>query len=325
MHLKLTIEVQELSIRLDRAILQHLQKQGIALSRGQLKVLIQESKVLYQDRPVSGSFLLSSGSHSIAILRSADEPPLGTPLKASPAAASFQLPIIYEDENLFLINKTSGVPSLPHEEGETETAVNFALARLPELAQIGRKGLEPGLLHRLDTQTSGLLLFAKNQNEFDRLSVLWKRHSIQKIYRALAKQTPTPLSKAPFPALPSLPLTLDIPLGHHSKSSKKMIPLSEPDPRSFRGKPLRAITHLLKVKEVCDGLFDFEIQIETGVMHQIRCHLSSIGWPLWGDTLYQGLPSNRIWLHAWRLKIPLKNGTLITFEAMLPPGWVENI
>src|ERR671925_567284 len=79
------------------------------------------------------------------------------------------LPMIYEDETLLVIHKASGVPSVPHDEDETETAVGAALAHTSALIGIGNRPLEPGLLHRLDTGTSGLLVFAKSQAEFTRL------------------------------------------------------------------------------------------------------------------------------------------------------------
>jgi 23S rRNA-/tRNA-specific pseudouridylate synthase len=98
----------------------------------------------------------------------------------------------------------------------------------------------------------------------------------------------------------------------------------ETPPPLIRGKPYPTITHISKSRALTgahSGLRDHEIEIKTGVMHQIRCTLAHLGSPILGDPIYGGPPSGRLWLHAWRLVLPLANGTELALESALPPEW----
>jgi 23S rRNA pseudouridine1911/1915/1917 synthase len=225
------------------------------------------------------------------------------------------LPIIYEDEDLLVLNKASGVASVPHRDNEIHTAVGSALAHFPDLKGIGPKALEPGLIHRLDTGTSGLLVFAKTQIEFNRLKNEWKLQNVKKIYRAWV------CVSSKFPAVP---FSIKFPIGHSKKSSKRMISITSEHMRSrIRGKILPAYTEVINIYETINPkkVIDIEIQIHTGVMHQIRCHLATLKFPILGDTIYRGHKASRLWLHAWKLTLPLKNNTQLTLTAELPEGW----
>jgi 23S rRNA pseudouridine1911/1915/1917 synthase len=221
---------------------------------------------------------------------------------ARPSARGSFLSIVYEDADLLVLNKASGIPSVPHSADETETAVGSALAHFPGLAGVGRGGLEPGLLHRLDTGTSGLLAFAKTNEAFMRLHEAWKSGGVRKIYRAWVEGDASKLK---------LPLSLELTLAHHPESQKRMIVLPEDAKRKYRGKPLHTRTVIRSVSgpQSLDGkLFsDLEIEIETGVMHQIRCTLAHLGFPIIGDPIYNldSAASSRLLLHAWKLILPL--------------------
>jgi 23S rRNA pseudouridine1911/1915/1917 synthase len=301
------ITVLEAPERLDIALLRSIQSEFPHISRARLKTWFQEKKIRFKNQPLKGSHELNPGSYEVTLFDCEWEVP-----QASSSLQGSFLPILYEDEDLLILNKFSGIPSAPHSREETETAVGSALSRFPGLASVGTQPLEPGLLHRLDNDTSGILAFAKNQIEFDRLKLAWKNREVKKIYRALA--TPQSPDRTP-------PHEIRVPLAHDEKSSKKMIALSSPSIRKYRGSPLPAVTRIHSWQKLSNSLFDFEIEIETGVMHQIRCHLSSQGFPLLGDTLYKGPPSERIWLHAWKLILPLKDKTLLCLESELPKLW----
>jgi 23S rRNA pseudouridine1911/1915/1917 synthase len=223
----------------------------------------------------------------------------------------------------WILNKTSGTPSVPHSVQETETAVGAALAHLPALSGIGRQGYEPGILHRLDTGTSGVLVFAKNQATFEIVKNLWKTPEVTKTYRALVKaRDPARAFELQKPLRE--PIEITTPLAHDPKSSKKMIALETVqmiERGLYRGKALPTHTRIISVLPTSrHGVLDLEIEIETGVMHQIRCHLASLGWPILGDPLYQGAPAQRLFLHAWKIRIKLPSGAL-EIEAPLPAVW----
>jgi 23S rRNA pseudouridine1911/1915/1917 synthase len=320
--------------RLDQALLEALRRQAPEISRNVLKSWFQDQKIYFTGRPVKPALTLAPGEYEIQLR----ELPADA-FRQARASASLhpdQINIVYEDPELLVLNKASGTPSHPHDSNETDTAVGLALAHCPQLADIGRNALEPGLLHRLDTGTSGLLVFAKSQTEFERLSAAWKKRDIEKVYRAWVSHSANHsrpdliASSAPQSVFPlKLPLKIDTPLAHDAKSSKRMVAWRDSSRSAIRGKPLPAVTHLISLHAKTQltylhpeiSISDLEIRIETGVMHQIRCHLASLDYPIVGDPIYKGLASPRLWLHAWRLTLPTFDGKIIALEAELPANW----
>ena len=308
--LSIKLDIAQGGTRVDHALKAELQAQAPGLSRSTLKEWFKEGRVLLNGKKVTASHELRTGPHKIEIKDwHADAL---TPAAATPSTQGSFLPVVYEDEDILVLNKLSGIPSMPHQSDETETAVGSALARFPALKGVGKKPLEPGLLHRLDTGTSGLLAFAKSSDEFDRLRLSWKDGSVRKLYRAIVEIQ----NRAPEP-----PLMITTPLGHDEKSAKRMRALPPGENISIRGKPLPAKTRIISCRPVAGRNFDLHVEIFTGVMHQIRCHLSSMGWPVFGDPIYSNTTSSRLWLHHWRLSLPLKSGRPLQIEAPLPDGW----
>lgn len=308
--MRLTIRRKE-PARLDLALLEELGSLGGPLSRARLKRRFAAHAVTVAGRARPASFLLGAGIHEVEI--TGLEPEAGG---ARPAPADLFIPVVYEDEELLVLNKPSGVPSVPHSADETRTAVSAALARDSGLLGVGRGGLEPGILHRLDTGTSGLLAFARTPAAYERLSRAWKRGQVGKIYRAWAapRAGASPLE---------IPRTLRLQLGHDPDSSRRMVVLNEAGTTRIRGKALPTMTHLRgRHAQRSDAAIDLEMAIETGVMHQIRTSLEWLGWPVVGDPVYRGRRSIRLWLHAWRLRLPLSSGAELTLEAALPEGWL---
>lgn len=220
------------------------------------------------------------------------------------------LAVLYKGPELLALHKPSGLPSVSLRTGDTESALAQALLAHPELRSVpGRREGEPALLHRLDTGTSGVLLFARTPEAFARATQHWEE--IDKRYRAWI----TPGPDAPVPA----PRVITAPLAHSAKSAKRMLVLTPQTPRNrLRGKPLPALTEVLAVHgrggpvaESQTGNWDLEIAIHRGLMHQIRAHLAHQGWPILGDPIYGSLEhrarseeAGRLWLHAWRVHIP---------------------
>lgn len=299
--------------RLDQALLERLREDVPGISRNQLKELFEQKRIELNGSVKPPSWSLLPGSYEIAVsgLSGGAEAE-----QARPSERGSFLPIAFENSELLVLNKSSGVPSVPHSSQETETAVSSALAHYSALAEIGRGKLEPGLLHRLDTGTSGLLAFAKTNEAYARLHEAWKSGQVKKIYRAWVEGDAQHLS---------LPMHLELILAHHPESQKRMIVLPEGIKRKYRGKPLPTSTTVL----ACHGqtgvngttYSDLEVEIETGVMHQIRCTLAHLQLPIAGDPIYhaESEVKSRLMLHAWKLILPSsKDGKSIEITAPLP-------
>jgi 23S rRNA pseudouridine1911/1915/1917 synthase len=219
-------------------------------------------------------------------------------------AQGCELEILHEDQDLLVLNKPSGLASAPLGiRSETETAVHHALAHAPALPLTDPK--EPGLLHRLDTGTSGCLAFAKTREAFDFIKSAWRAGQVTKFYQAAVMNFPTG----------PLPQEIRLALGHDPKSSRKM-KIAE---GRIRGKTLEAWTSLLHAEPISvDGQTAvlLTIQLHTGVMHQIRVHLAHLGLPILGDALYGGRPSSRLWLHCASMHIPTPSGREVRVTAL---------
>ncbi|MCU0578086.1 MAG: RluA family pseudouridine synthase, partial [Desulfobacterota bacterium] len=205
--------------------------------------------------------------------------------------------LVYEDPDLLIVDKPGLIPSHPHRPWEKGTLANGLTARFPELGGRGPQALEAGLVHRLDTGTSGLLVAARNAEARARLQQDLARRRWEKKYLALVRGV----------VLGEEIIT--VPLAHHPGDRKKMTGLSDPDPR-HRGRVYRAETRI-RSRRQWPGVSLIEAELITGVTHQIRVHLAGRGHPVIGDRLYgpaddlfPGLPEGRHFLHAWSIALP---------------------
>jgi 23S rRNA pseudouridine1911/1915/1917 synthase len=305
--MKLSLILLKSSERDDQVVLAALREKIPDLSRAQLKRWLKDDVVRVRHR---GTQLLVE----VDIAR--------TESAITGATHSF-LPVIYESGDILVLHKTDGIPSAPIEPTETITAVHSALAHQPSLSRVvGMSPREPALLHRLDTRTSGCLAFAKSQAAFDRLRAEWKSGGVRKTYRAIVLPEGGAFDASRLPTL------IDTPLAHDAKSAKRMLAVPEGAPHSVlsrvRGKQLEARTRILAARELGQGRWDLTLEIETGVMHQIRCHLASIGLPIEGDRIYGRQPRQsetetpRMGLHAWKLEFPSTHGSRVVVESLLP-------
>ncbi|MBS1962017.1 MAG: RluA family pseudouridine synthase [Bdellovibrionales bacterium] len=245
-------------------------------------------------------------------------------LPPSAAVGAPPLPIVFENDDFLAIDKPAGLPSAPLRSDDPDSAVQRVLAIRPAMPILRGNPLEPGLVHRLDTGTSGVLLFAKTEGAFAHIDRAWNSGAVRKIYRALTRD-----GKG---GLPMGRITLK--LGHDLKSKKRMrAVVSDADRKKIRGEPLPTVSEVLTVKRVvrapddalAGGLSDVEIRIETGVHHQVRATLAHFSTPILGDSTYGGAPEERVWLHAWKLVLPTgDSGKSLEIVAPLPPGWFGN-
>ena len=211
--------------------------------------------------------------------------------------------VIFQDNWVLAVSKPSGLPSESQDKAGQETAEDQAKRALA--------GSPLYLCHRLDTGTSGILLFAKTQEVFEEIRQKFKNREIRKDYLAYCEKPSGSFSTKTI----NYPFSIQTPLAHHPKSKKRMIPLPEGLKRSFRGKPLPAHSIIHGGEEsLFQGIpcLKFKVEIKTGVMHQIRVHLSHLGYPILGDSLYGATAPTalstapRLALHAESLRFELR-------------------
>jgi 23S rRNA pseudouridine1911/1915/1917 synthase len=211
-------------------------------------------------------------------------------LAAAPIVCEGPLAILFEDEWLIAVDKPSGLPTHGQSGKDDATLVNRLLSICPELAGVGRSRWEPGIVHRLDRDTSGIVLAAKQQAVFEHVRNQFEKRTVGKFYRVIVH------GKTPGEGW------VDYPLTHDSRDRRKMRPcLPEEKPAS---KMWDALTHFRTLGRR-GGWSHLEVQIATGVTHQIRVHMKAIGHPVIGDPLYGSRreQNHRCMLHAQRLEL----------------------
>ncbi len=201
----------------------------------------------------------------------------------------FDLPVIYEDGSILVLDKPGGVPTHGFSARGHATVANRITAGWPYLRTIGKSRWEAGLVHRLDAETSGLIVAAKTQAAFANLHVQFRRHEIDKTYWALVWGDGADEG------------VIDFPLEHDSRDRRRMR-VAQPSLKAPRARAWPARTRYRKL-DAAGGLSLLEIHMATGVTHQIRVHLAAVGQPIVGDALY-GIEANekfglgRHFLHA---------------------------
>ncbi len=233
--------------------------------------------------------------------------------------SSIPLNIIYEDKDIIVLNKQAGISVHPSVNEPRGTLANALIARYLEIKNVGEDLLRPGIVHRLDKDTSGLLVVAKNQKTFEFLKKEWQEGRVIKKYLALVWGHPKEKGEIVSELTRSLkdfrkrmvvrPARLNSRSGGPEKQKNKEV----------KGK--MAITEYKVIKKFRDFSL-IEVYPKTGRMHQIRVHFASLGHPVIGDKIYgkskekpEGL--TRQFLHAFYLKFSLPAGPL-AFEADLP-------
>lgn len=202
---------------------------------------------------------------------------------------AIRLQVHHQDPHFLIVEKPAPMPTQPLAPWERDTVANGLIAAFADLHEVGDQPLEPGLLHRLDTETSGLLLVARTPAAWQAGRRLFKEKKIDKEYLALVSGV---VKKA---------ASCKLPLQHDTTDRRKMRVASD----NSKQRCLEAITHFTPERNLATQTL-LRVTIPTGVMHQIRVHLSHLGHPIVGDSLY-GVASDkpslsRHFLHAHRLK-----------------------
>jgi 23S rRNA pseudouridine1911/1915/1917 synthase len=268
---------------------QFLSETHLNLSRSRAKNLVEKHLILLNQRPTKPSAHVKTGDEVSGFL------PEAKPLSLKPEP--LPLTILYEDPSIIVIDKPSGMVVHPAYGNPSGTLVNALLYHCKDLEGINGV-LRPGIVHRLDKDTSGVMVVAKEDQAFHHLTKQFKSRTVEKVYSAIVYG-----KFGPSEGL------IDSAIGRHPTERKRM------STRTKRGRA--AVTRWKKVEEF-DGCTLLEIFPQTGRTHQIRVHFSSIGHPVLGDPLYgrKGRPGairdfmlkecvkriNRQALHAQRLK-----------------------
>lgn len=279
--------VEEAARRLD----QFLVERGLLPSRSRIQRLVREGRVTVNGRAARASTPLKPGDW-VRVEVPAPEPSLLEP-------EALPLRVVFEDEDVAVIDKPAGVAVHPGAGRRRGTLANALLARWPGLATIGN-ALRPGIVHRLDKDTSGLMMVAKNEAAYLALTRQIKERQVRKEYLALAKGELRPARGR-----------IEAPIGRDPRHRKRMAVVEH-------GRPA---TTEYQVLEYLGGHTLLRVTPITGRTHQVRVHMAAIGHPLLGDPLYgAGSPFlGRQFLHACVLGFRLpSNGRYEEFASPLP-------
>lgn len=276
-------------IRLDRWLAQH----AGGLSRSRIQALIAQGLVEVNGGPAEPSYKVRTGDRIVVTV------PPPQPLALVPRP--LPLRILYEDEDILVVDKPPGMPVHPGPGHREDTLVNALLAHVRDLSGIGG-ALRPGIVHRLDKDTSGLLLVAKNDASHQALAQQMKERLLHKGYLALVWGVPYPPEGK-----------VDAPIARSPRDRKRMAVVPGGRPATTRYRVLRSFPDCALV----------EVFPETGRTHQVRVHMQALGHPLVGDPLYSRRRTpllGRQFLHAHTLGFTHpRRGDWIAFQSPLPP------
>lgn len=291
---KIIVNQKDIGKRIDSYI-----ATNTGLSRTNIQRLIEEGKVLVNLKNTKVSYKVQENDE----ITIEEEKPKETSLKAQ----NIQIEVLYEDNDIIVVNKPKGMVVHPANGNPDGTLVNAVMAICKDsLSGIGGE-IRPGIVHRIDKDTSGVLVIAKNDKAHIQMSEQIKNHEVEKTYIALVKGI-----------VKENEATINMPIGRSTRDRKKM---------AVRKDGKNAITHF-KVLERFRNYTLLEVKIETGRTHQIRVHLAEIGYPIVGDEVYSN--GKNEWgikgqcLHAKSLKFehPI-TGKEMFIEAELPEYFKE--
>jgi 23S rRNA pseudouridine1911/1915/1917 synthase len=309
------IKAHDSGKRLDAFLSAQEAPKNAGLARSGVIRAIESREALVNGKGEKPSYRLKTGDVVVfAIPELTQETPVPNP--------DLPLQVVFEDESILVVDKPAGtqvhparnathsVAGGPSAVEKTGTVANWLVARYPAIAQIGEDPMRPGIVHRLDKNTSGLLVVAKTQEAFEALKRLFAHRKVTKTYLALVHGHIDPKEGV-----------IDTPIARAATLRKQSVATEN---TRTRGTVRQALTEYSVLERYPD--FDFvEARPKTGRMHQIRVHLASIGHPVVGDFLYgtkitraQDKALSRHFLHAHKLSFTLFDRDY-SFESPLPP------
>ncbi len=304
----LTLEVPRRLVnkRIDTALFILLQEKfpTINLSRRMISKLIEQEKILLNKKKVSPSYIVKL--HDLAEISFND---IFTPTPTLSPRNDIHIPILYENELFFIIDKPGNLQVHPASNIDMKTVAHFIITHYPTLIKVGENPLRPGIVHRLDRETSGLLIIAKTNEVFQEFKNLFQKRTLQKKYITLV-----------YGHMDSLEGEINKPLMRRSGELRRFAVETQDAPESAR--PSQTFYQVIARYRDYDLLL---VTPKTGRTHQIRVHLASIGHPIIGDKLYttknmrsgKYLFPKRQMLHAYQLDFSLFHKKY-SFTAPLP-------
>ncbi|MFC1872120.1 RluA family pseudouridine synthase [Chloroflexota bacterium] len=255
--------------RLDK----YLTGQMPQLSRTHMQKLIREGNIRVNDAAAKPSYILDEGDRITVKI----PPPPSSPLEP----LAMDLHILYEDDDVLVVDKPPGLPVHPALGQGGKTLINAVIAHYPKIGELS-ESLRPGIVHRLDKDTSGAMVIAKNSGAYLDLVRQFKERRVHKIYLALVKGKVVPEKGI-----------VEANIGRDPRNRQRMAVVSGG----------RSAVSEFQVKQYLEGYTLLEIKLHTGRTHQIRVHFSAIGHPLVGDSSYgvRSMHLSRQFLHAYRL------------------------
>lgn len=287
--------LKDINLRIDKYLVNNMENK----SRSFIQGLIDEELVLVNDKKIKSNYKLRENDIITVIMKEPKE------LEVTPE--NIDLDIVYEDEDLIVVNKPKGLVVHPAPGNYNGTLVNGLLYHCKDLSGINGV-IRPGIVHRIDKDTSGILVIAKNDESHNELAKQFKDHSIKREYYALVEGK-----------FSSLEGTIDKPIGRNKKDRLKMGIVED-------GK--RAVTHYEVIEQYNKGVSLVKCRLETGRTHQIRVHMASISHPLVGDLIYGSkkpkININGQVLHAKTLGfIHPRTKAYMEFDSNLPDYYLE--
>ncbi len=271
--------------RLDALLVRHL-----GLSRAQAKRLLDDGAVRLNGRRAPGKGATLAAGDRVEV------DPFAHPATATPIPQpDLPLAIVASGDDWLIVDKPAGVAVHPLRPDETGTVLNALVARYPQVIGVGEGGLRSGVVHRLDVETSGVLLFARTQPAWERLRAAFTSRGIAKRYLAIAH------GRLVGGREESMHLTV---AQHRPARVRVVAP-------SAAGRAARRCSLRWNVREAAPQATLVEVDLGTGFLHQIRAMLAHLGHPLVGDTLYGGQPTagaHRPMLHAHRVSLGAIHG-----------------
>ena len=300
---KIKINPSQSNQRIDRFLASFYKEK----SRASWQKKIKNKEILVNNKEVKPDYVLKEGDEVeiLEIPAAYDEIPPAPFLKGG-----VNIEIIYEDDDVIVINKPAGVLSQNAESSKSPSVSDFLVKHYPKIKKVGEDEQRYGTVHRLDKDTSGVMIVAKNNQTFEFLKDQFKNRKTQKVYLALVYGKVNPPEGV-----------IDLKIGRSKTNPNMQTVIDTKKKENIKSREARTVYKTIKNFKDYSLL---EVSPKTGRMHQIRVHLKAIGYPVVGDKKYffkkyknENLELNRQFLHASELRIKLLDGKDKIFKAEL--------